>query len=112
MAIYSTFWEDLLNKIASIGKALIPSLAIFEVLRRLLGEWWQGLMDSLEAKFNAALGMLSVDLAPPAVIMSWIAKVNVVVPLSEAWQYFLSYLAIASVVLGIKWMRNLVPGAS
>lgn len=106
----SGWWQDIGDKLWGIGKQLVAGVSIFEIIRRLFSEWFFGLIDELKAKIDAVMHTLGVDLAPPPEVSVWISKINVIVPLSEMWGYFLLYLAVASVILGVKWARNLIPG--
>ena len=108
----SAWWQDIGDKLFSIGKFLVPGLALLELVQHLVSKWWGDLMADWSIKLATSIGTLSVDLAPPADVMLWIARFNSVVPLSEAWGYTIKYLAIASAVLGVKWARNLIPGMS
>lgn len=109
--------SEIAVKIFDLAKYLIPLVAIFEFFRVLFSKftdlilkWINARLDQVWNLVKGQMEALSVDLSPGSEFSSWIAKINVVIPLSEMWHYFLLYLGVASVVLGVKWMRNLVPG--
>ena len=114
---------DVLREIAlklwQFGKLAIPGVAALEATRwlipKLFGgikDWLLGLWESAKARILEQYESLDVDLAPPPEFAAWVAKINVIIPLSEMWFYLLLYLAIASVLVGIKWLRNLIPSWS
>ena len=107
------------EKIFSLGKFLVPVFGIlwffksvFVLITDLVSEWIQGWIDLFMGQLNTGLANLGVDLTPSTQVLSFIAKANVIVPLDEAWRLLLNFLVFASVVVGIKWGRNLVPGMS
>ena len=107
------------EKIFSLGKFLVPVFGIlwffksvFVLITDLVAEWVQGWIDLFMGQLNTGLANLGVDLTPSTQVLSFIAKANVIVPLDEAWRLLLVFLAFASVVVGIKWGRNLLPGMS
>lgn len=111
------YLKEIADKLWSIGKFLIPVYGMFELLRvlfsRLLGllkDWVSEWIARIWGLVKEQMAALEVDLTPGPAFQSMIAKLNVVVPLEEMWFYLLAYLGVASVVLGVKWMRNLVPG--
>lgn len=113
------FLKEIALKVWQVGRLAVPGVAVLEGFRLLFGligskvaDWWHGLVEHVKGLIAAQLDTLGVDLAPPEVLVEMIAKVNVLIPLSEAWGYFLLYLGVASVLVGIKWLRNLLPSFS
>jgi len=102
--------SDFGDKIWKIGKMAVPGYAIFEVGKWLVGTFWKSGVEWAEGKIDAAVQSLQVDLALP--VSPWLSKVNSIIPVEEAFHYLVLYLGIASLVLGIKWTRNLIPGWS
>jgi hypothetical protein len=107
------------EKLTSFARFLIPGVALFYLLKivfkgfwEFVTEWFDGLILDLLTKVKDAMLNLGVDLTPSAEFQAFIAKANSVVPLDEAWRLILVYLAFASVVMGVKWTRNLIPGMS
>jgi hypothetical protein len=108
---------DIGEKLVSVGKFLIPGVAIFTLLKNVFASFWEMLGDWFEEKIlffltaiKDQIATLGVDLTPPPLFQEFIGKANTIVPLDEAWKLLLIYLAFASVVMGIKWGRNLIPG--
>jgi hypothetical protein len=100
--IGSKFW-----KLLKIG---CPLLGVLEFARWGVQGLWKGTVDWGMAKIDSAIASLNIDLALP--LSPWLAKANSIFPIEEAVHYLVLYLGIASIVVGVKWMRNLVPGAS
>jgi hypothetical protein len=106
-------------KLFGIGKLLVPILAVVEFFRWIFKgvfiRLWQWLIDkgmSLWGMVEDYASSLEVDLAIPPEFAVIAAKVNTVFPLDEFVRYFLLYLGLASVVLVVKWGRNLIPSFS
>lgn len=107
------------EKLVHNARYMIPAVGLFYLLRdlwiyfwNLLGEWLEGIIEDFLGKVLEAIGTLGIDLTPPPAFLAFIAKANSVVPLDEAWRLLVVYLAFASVVMGVKWSRNLTPGMS
>lgn len=109
--------KEIVGKLFSIGKLLIPGIAIFELITYLLTtvlsfvkDWFISGVNAIKLRILEQVDTLGVDLTPSSEFAAVISKINVVVPLSEMWHFFLLYLGFASVVVGVKWARNLIPG--
>lgn len=109
--------EEVITKLWNIAKFCVPILAIWEFLSHffkgaieIAKVWLIGRIEFVKAIVEDQLSELGVSLEPPAELVAIVAKINVLVPLEEAWSYFLTFLAFASVVVGVKWTRNLTPG--
>ena len=109
--------RELVGKIWEVGKLITPFYALWILIEALfnmlfvnLKGWFLGVVAEFQGKVAAQLDVMGVDLTPPPAFLAFVAKVNFVVPLEEMWNYFLLYLAFASVVVGVKWARNLIPG--
>lgn len=119
-------WENILSKlheigekITSIAKVSVPIFALLAFFKWIFGgfvdmvtEWFNGFMTNLVAKVTTQLDVIGVDLAPGPEFQAFISKANTIVPLQELVHYVILYLGFASVVVGVKWSRNLVPGFS
>ena len=109
--------REIAGKLWNVGKLAVPGVAVFSFITWLFSglievvkNYISAQVDLVWGKILAQMEVLRVDLVPPPEFMSFIAKANVIVPLDEIWKYFLLYLGVASVVLGVKWVRNLIPG--
>ena len=114
-----TSLADVAGKLWSVGRLLIPGVAIFELVSWGFSTLWSLLSNYVQSKIDlfwnlikSQIDVLGVDLTPSGEFLGFLAKANSVVPLSEMWSYFLLYLGVASVVLGVKWARNLIPTIS
>ena len=119
MALSDLLLGNIQEKIFQFAKLMVPGVGLFWMVKTLwqgfwnwLGDWFGGLVADLLAKINGQLAVLGVDLTPTSECAAFIGKANTIVPLDEAWRYILLYLAFASVVVGVKWTRNLIPGMS
>lgn len=111
------YLKEFAAKIYAIGKLLVPLWAIWEFIKALFStvlsivkDWFLEKVALVVQAVKEQAEVLGVDLTPTGEFATFIAKANVVVPLEEAWHYFLLWLGWASFLVGIKWLRNLVPG--
>lgn len=109
--------REIAGKLWTVGKLAIPGVALYELFAWVFSAFIElgknyvtAQFDKIWLKILGQMEVLRVDLAPTSEFSAFIAKANVVVPLSEMWHFFLLYLGVASVVLGVKWVRNLIPG--
>lgn len=102
--------SDIGNKAWGIAKLAVPGYAVFEAGKWATTTLWKSGVEWAEGKLDTALANLQIDLALP--ISPWLSKANSIIPIEEAFHYFVTYLGIASLVLGIKWARNLIPTMS
>jgi|GEM_PF-5569497 len=113
------YFQEITNKLWNLGKLAVPGVALYEFISYLIEsvfgkfrDWVLGLIEGFQQKIIEQFTALQIDLAPPPEFAAFISKANVIVPLTEMWHFFLLYLGFASVVMGIKWARNLIPGVS
>lgn len=104
-------------KLFSLGGLVAVGLAIFELLKGVfqgllekLFAWITGRAEAVWTLVTDQADALSVDLAPGTELASLLAKANVLLPVDEGWRLLLLYLGVFSTVVGVKWMRNLIPG--
>ena len=112
--------REIASKLWSLGKLVIPNVAIFTLLKELwdrwlsdiLGGWLGGIVDDFKIQITARLAEMGVDLTPTGEFAAIVAKINFVIPLAEMWFYLLLYLGLVATLIVIKWVRNLIPGVS
>ncbi|MEY4569097.1 MAG: hypothetical protein RLZZ398_536 [Verrucomicrobiota bacterium] len=109
--------REICGKLWNVGKLAVPGVALFSFIEWLFSaliefvkNYVGSQIDLVWGKVLAQMEVLRVDLVPSGEFAGFIAKANVIVPLDEMWRFFLLYLGVASVVLGVKWARNLIPG--
>ena len=105
------------EKLTVLGFQAAGALGLFELIRwlfsgviKLFTDWFNEKIDLVWGLIEDQFAVLAVDMAPGSQFAAMISKANAVVPLDEAWRYMLLYLSFYSVVVGVKWTRNLIPG--
>lgn len=109
-------WEWLKTTLAGLSglvadgfKLLSPLVAVGALLDWVVNSWYAEIVAFAKSALAPALANLGVDLSPSGQFVGMVAKINLVVPISEYWQMLLVYLSLAAVVLVVKWLRNLLP---
>lgn len=109
--------REIVGKLVSMGPIAAGGLMVFEFFRWLfsglidmLVTWVTAKIDLFWGLVQQQMAVLGVDLTPGTEFAAIISKANVILPLDEAWHYTLLLLGVYSVLVGVKWARNLIPG--